>query len=45
LMLGTFPETRWLAAVMGMNDSDSDSSAPEVPAPEPPASDAPGKRA
>jgi AI-2 transport protein TqsA len=30
LMLETFPETRWLAAVMGMSAPDSDSPAPEV---------------
>jgi AI-2 transport protein TqsA len=29
LMLETFPETRWLAAVMGMSAPDSDSPAPE----------------
>jgi AI-2 transport protein TqsA len=29
LMLGTFPETRWLAAVMGMSAPDPDSPAPE----------------
>jgi AI-2 transport protein TqsA len=29
LMLETFPETRWLAAVMGMSPPDSDSPAPE----------------
>jgi predicted PurR-regulated permease PerM len=30
LMLETFPETRWLAAVMGMRAPDPDSAAPEV---------------
>ena len=39
LMLETFPETRWLASVMGIGDSDSP--APEVPAPDTPAPDAP----
>jgi AI-2 transport protein TqsA len=29
LMLGTFPETRWLAAVMGMSAPDPDSPSPE----------------
>jgi AI-2 transport protein TqsA len=29
LMLGTFPETRWLAAVMGMNAPDSDDPTPD----------------
>jgi hypothetical protein len=28
-MLETFPETRWLAAVMGISPPDSDSPAPE----------------
>jgi predicted PurR-regulated permease PerM len=41
LMLETFPETSWLASVMGMGGSDSDSSAPEGPAPDTPAPDAP----
>src|SRR5215212_4212544 len=46
LMLGTFPETRWLASVMGADppDSDdpgSDGPASEAPAPDPPAPDAP----
>jgi AI-2 transport protein TqsA len=41
LMLDTFPETRWLASVMGASGSDSDSSAPEVSAPDNPAPDAP----
>jgi AI-2 transport protein TqsA len=46
LMLGTFPETRWLASVMGAGppDSDdpgSDGPASEAPAPDPPAPDAP----
>jgi AI-2 transport protein TqsA len=39
LMLETFPETRWLASVMGISDSDSD--APDVPAPDTPGPDAP----
>jgi AI-2 transport protein TqsA len=39
LMLGTFPETRWLASVMGISDSDSD--APESHPPDTPAPDAP----
>jgi predicted PurR-regulated permease PerM len=29
LMLGTFPETRWLASVMGMGGPDPDAPAPE----------------
>src|SRR5215216_2647495 len=41
LMLETFPETRWLASVMGASGSDSDTSAPEVSAPDNPAPDAP----
>ena len=41
LMLETFPETRWLASVMGVGGSDSDSSAPEGPAPDTPAPEAP----
>ena len=39
LMLGTFPETRWLASLMGIGAPDS--SAPEVPAPDTPAPDDP----
>jgi AI-2 transport protein TqsA len=39
LMLETFPETRWLASVMGISDSDSE--APDVPAPDNAAPDAP----
>jgi predicted PurR-regulated permease PerM len=32
LMLGTFPETRWLASVMGMGGPDPDAPDPEEPA-------------
>ena len=41
VMFDTFPETRWLAGLIGVNGSDSESSTPEVPAPDPPAPDAP----
>jgi AI-2 transport protein TqsA len=41
LMLETFPETRWLASVMGMGGSDSDGPDSEAPAPGTPAQDAP----
>ena len=41
LMLETFPETRWLASVMGASGSDADSSAPEDSPPDTPAPDAP----
>jgi predicted PurR-regulated permease PerM len=37
LMLGTFPETQWLANVMGMGGSASDGPAPDTPAPDAPA--------
>ena len=42
LMLETFPETRWLASVMGMGGPEPDSSAAEAPAPDTPP---PGERA
>jgi len=47
LMLGTFPETRWLASVMGMGGPDPDAPAPEVTPPDNAAPDAlvPGGRA
>jgi hypothetical protein len=32
LMLETFPETRWLASVMGMGGPEPDASDPEEPA-------------
>src|SRR5215218_3833335 len=44
LMLDTFPETRWLASVMGASPPDPDGPdgpASEIPAPDPPAPDAP----
>jgi predicted PurR-regulated permease PerM len=41
LMLETFPETRWLASVMGMGGSDPDGPDSEAPAPDTPAPDAP----
>jgi predicted PurR-regulated permease PerM len=44
LMLDTFPETRWLASVMGASPPDADGPdgpASEIPAPDPPAPDAP----
>jgi AI-2 transport protein TqsA len=41
LMFGTFPETRWLADLMGAGASDSDAPAPKGPAPDTPAPDAP----
>ena len=44
VMFDTFPETRWLAGLIGVNGSDSESSTPEVPAPDPPAPDAPASR-
>ena len=44
VMFDTFPETRWLAGLIGVNGSDSESSTPEVPAPDPPAPDAPAPR-
>ena len=45
LMLESFPETRWLANVMGMGGTEPDSS--DAPAPDTPATDAPlpGERA
>jgi AI-2 transport protein TqsA len=45
VMFDTFPETRWLANLIGVDSSDSNSSAAEVPPPDPPAPDAPGERA
>src|SRR5215210_761340 len=42
LMLGTFPETRWLASVMGVSPPDSNGPDSEAPAPDDtPAPDAP----
>jgi AI-2 transport protein TqsA len=42
LMLGTFPETSWLASVMGIGDSSPEAPGPEDPATDNPAPDAPG---
>jgi AI-2 transport protein TqsA len=44
LMLGTFPETRWLASLMGGGVPDADAPAPEGPPPDTPAPDAPAPR-
>src|SRR5215213_4412521 len=41
LMLDTFPETRWLASVMGASPPDPDAPAPEGSPPDTPAPDAP----
>jgi AI-2 transport protein TqsA len=41
LMLGTFPETRWLASLMGGGVPDADAPAPEGSPPDTPAPDAP----
>src|SRR5215218_497194 len=41
LMLETFPETRWLASVMGASPPDPDAPAPEGSPPDTPAPDAP----
>ena len=40
LMLETFPETRWLASVMGIGGTNSDVPASEAPPPDTPVQDA-----